>query len=161
MASSTLRQARGILVTQSILIRQPPKLLFRFWRDLHNLPAFMPHIVSVHEMDDVHSHWVVQGPAGARVEWDARIINEAEDRLIAWQSDARSSIRHAGSVEFAPAETGGATTVTVTLRYDPPAGEAGTAVAMILGSDPARQVADDLARLKRLMEVPLAARQER
>ena len=40
----------------------------------------------------------------------------------------------------------------VLLRYDPPAGKLGAAVARLFGEDPDTQVADDLRRLKQLME---------
>jgi uncharacterized membrane protein len=42
--------------------------------------------------------------------------------------------------------------VRVILRYDPPAGVVGAAVAKLFGEDPERQVQDDLRRLKQVME---------
>jgi uncharacterized membrane protein len=40
----------------------------------------------------------------------------------------------------------------VVLRYDPPAGKLGAAVARLFGEDPSRQVAEDLRRLKQVVE---------
>jgi uncharacterized membrane protein len=44
------------------------------------------------------------------------------------------------------------TDVRVVLRYAAPAGRAGDLVARILGDDPSRQIADDLRRLKQVLE---------
>ncbi len=64
--------------------------LYRFWRNFENLPRFMDHVESVQVKDDTHSHWKVKAPAGKSVEWDAVIINDIANELIAWKStDAR------------------------------------------------------------------------
>jgi uncharacterized membrane protein len=42
--------------------------------------------------------------------------------------------------------------VRVSLKYDPPAGKAGAAVARLFGESPDRQVQADLARFKSLLE---------
>ena len=102
-------------------------------------------------LDDGVSHWVAKGPAGARVEWNAQIHNEIENELIAWRSLPGSEVDHAGSVHFTPATSDG-TEVRVVLRYSPPAGRFGSAVARLGGDDPERQVADDLRRFKQVME---------
>jgi uncharacterized membrane protein len=58
----------------------------------------------------------------------------------------------AGSVHFTPAPAGRGTEVRVSLKYDPPAGKAGAAIARLFGESPDRQVEEDLHRLKQLME---------
>jgi uncharacterized membrane protein len=63
----------------------------------------------------------------------------------------RMALRNAGSVHFTPAN-GQGTEVKVELRYDPPAGVIGAAIAKILGKDPARQVQEDLREFKELIE---------
>jgi uncharacterized membrane protein len=40
----------------------------------------------------------------------------------------------------------------VVLRYDPPAGKAGAAMAWLFGEEPSRQIAEDLRRLKQVVE---------
>jgi uncharacterized membrane protein len=101
---------------------------------------------------------VAKGPAGTRVEWDAEIHNEIPDDLIAWRSLPGSEVDHAGSVHFSPVHNEG-TEVRVILRYDPPAGRVGAAVARLFGEEPAHQVAEDLRRFKQVMEAgePVAA----
>src|ERR1041385_3942930 len=52
----------------------------------------MNHLESVSMREEGVSHWIATGPAGMRVEWDARIINEVPDKVIGWQSLDGSTI---------------------------------------------------------------------
>jgi uncharacterized membrane protein len=142
--------SRGVHVDASITIRRPLVEVFRFWRDFENLPKFMEHLdeVSVRELGI--SHWVATGPAGLRIEWDARLINEVDNKLIAWQSLEGSMIATAGSVNFSETVLG--TTLRVRFQYDPPGGKLSAAVARLFGEEPNQTVQQDLARLKRILE---------
>jgi uncharacterized membrane protein len=151
--------SRGIHVEHSVLIQKRAAQLFRYWRDFENLPKFMEHLESVAVRDEGISHWVARGPAGMTVEWDARIINEIEDKLIAWQSLKGSDIATAGSVSFDETERG--TVVHIHMQYSPPGGTVGAAIAFAFGAEPNLQVQEDLRRFKSLMEtgaVPTPAR---
>src|SRR5688572_18194404 len=147
---SRLGGAAGIMVEESVTIRRPLAEVFAFWRKLENLPRFMEHLASVNEHPDGTSHWVAKGPAGMQVEWDARIINELPNNLIAWQSLTGATVATAGSVHFTETRLG--TTVRTRFQYDPPAGKVGAAVAALLGDDPAQSVREDLRRLKVVLE---------
>ena len=85
-----------------------------------------------------------------KAEWDARVINEIDNKLIAWQSLEGSMISTAGSVNFR--ETDGGTDVRVRLQYNPPAGKLGAAGARLAGEEPGVQISEDLQRFKELME---------
>ena len=153
MHSDTRRRLsgpRGIRVQESVAINRPIAEVFRFWRNFENLPRFMKHLDSVALRDAGISHWVARGPAGIAVAWDARIINEIDNRLIAWQSLEHSTVATAGSVNFE--ETDHGTRVMVKLQYDPPAGKLGAMVAKLLGDDPAASIREDLGRFKQLLE---------
>jgi len=128
--------------------------LYRYWRDLSHLPRIMSHLESVEPMSDRRSHWVARGPLGSRVEWDAEIITERENELIGWRSLGDSDVDTAGSVHFNAAPDGHGTEVRVILKYDPPAGKLGVAVAGLLGHSPAQLIREDLHRFKQLMERP-------
>jgi uncharacterized membrane protein len=142
--------SRGVHVEESVTINRPAADVYRFWRDFENLPTFMRHLESVSMREEGLSHWVAKGPAGTTVSWDARIINELDNRLIAWQSVPPSTIATAGSVNFD--ETAHGTRVRVRFQYSPPAGKLGAAVAYVFGEEPRRQVYEDLRRFKQLME---------
>src|SRR2546423_15606848 len=98
----------GIRARAAITVNHPRESVFQFWRQLENLPRFMRHLISVEPRDERRSHWVAQGPAGRKVEWDAEIINEIPNELIAWKSLPGSDVDSAGSVRFkdAPGERG-------------------------------------------------------
>ena len=148
---TSVRRGEGVRVDERIVVARARHEIFRFWRNLENLPRFMDHLESVSVVEGTRSHWIAKGPAGSRVEWDAEIHNEIPNDLIAWRSLEGSEVANAGSVHFSPTETGD-TEVRVILRYDPPAGRLGAAVARLLGEDPSRQVAEDLRRLKQVIE---------
>ena len=141
---------RGIHVEESVTINRPIADVFRFWRNFENLPTFMEHLDQVAQREEGISHWVAKGPAGMRVEWDARIINEIENKVIGWQSLEGSMVSTAGSVNFDETEHG--TRVRVHLQYNPPGGRVGAAVARLFGEEPNQTVREDLRRFKRLLE---------
>jgi uncharacterized membrane protein len=143
---------KGIQVEQSITVDATPAALYSFWRKLENLPRIMSHVRSVTVRDDRRSHWIVRGPAGRDIEWDAEIINEVPGELIGWRSVGGAQVDHAGSVHFEPAAGGSGTVVRVVLRYDPPGGKIGAAFAKLFGEDPSQQIKEDLRRFKELIE---------
>lgn len=153
MSSTLLHSghANAIKCRRTVTVRRPAADLYQYWLKLENLPLFMRHLVSVTRNGDV-SHWVAKAPAGKPVEWDARIINQTPNELIAWESLPDSQIMNAGTVRFHPAPPGRGTEVTVTLSYVPPVGELGKLVAQFLGEEPDLQIADDLIRFQALAE---------
>jgi uncharacterized membrane protein len=140
----------GIHVEESITVNKPVAEVFRFWRNFENLPKFMNHLESVSMREGGVSHWVARGPAGTTVEWDARVINEIDNKLIGWQSLEGSTVSTAGSVNFRATDRG--TDIRVHLQYNPPGGKLGAAVAKLFGEEPGMQIREDLRRFKQLME---------
>jgi len=149
--AASVSAGRGVKVVKAVTINRPAEELYRFWRNFENLPRFMSHLESV-KLEGQRSHWVARGPAGLSASWDAEIINEQPNTLIAWRSLEGSQVSTAGSVHFSPAAAGRGTEVRVTLKYDPPAGKLGAAVARLFGEEPGQQIDEDLHRFKQLME---------
>ena len=149
---TALAGARGIHVRESIRLEVPLADVYRFWRRWENLPRFMRHLDRVTEGSNGKSHWVAIGPAGLRVEWGAEIINEVDNKLIAWRSLPGSDVVTAGSVNFASARAGRSTEVRVHLQYAPPAGQAGALIASLFGREPSQTIREDLRRFKQLLE---------
>jgi uncharacterized membrane protein len=143
---------RGIHVRESIRLEVPVDEVYRFWRRLGNLPHFMTHLEQVTESAGGRSHWVASGPAGFAVEWDAEIINEIENTLLAWRSLPGSDVVTAGSVHFGPARGDRGSEITVHLQYAPPAGRAGALVAALFGREPSQTIREDLRHFKQLLE---------
>lgn len=143
---------QGIRVDTALTIDKPRQELFRFWREVENLPRFMRHLHSVTRIDDKKSHWIAEGPGGKMLEWDAEIISEEPNERIAWRSIEGGDVNTAGSVHFKDAPGSRGTEVSVELQYMPPAGALGAAFAKLMGKDPADRIKDDLRRMKQMLE---------
>lgn len=137
----------GVKVERAMTFDEPAEKLYAFWREFRNLPTIMPNVESVTEEPGGWSHWVVKGPAGTKMEWDAEIINDKPNELIAWRTGPGARVEHAGSVHFEP-QQGGGTLVRVSLQYDPPGGELAHMVSALFGADPGERIEEDLTRLK-------------
>lgn len=142
----------GIHVEEAMTVNRTPWDLYQFWRNFENLPSFMKHVESVEVLDEKRSHWAIKAPAGTTVEWDAEIINDEPNALIAWRSLGNANVDNAGSVRFVPGPEGRGTEVRVVIDYIPPAGVVGKWVASLFGKNPASQIREDLRRFKRVME---------
>jgi uncharacterized membrane protein len=150
--ASRLKHQRGIIVEHSVDIKTPPEVAYTLMRNLENLPTFMNHVQAVRVLDEKHSHWIVHGPANTQLEWDAEIINDIPNKLIAWRSVDCPEVDHAGSVQFKRDHQGTGTRVRVRLQYLPPAGALGTVIAKLFAEEPEVQIAEDLGRLKAVLE---------
>ena len=141
----------GTKIERSIVVYTDREKVYRFWRNFANLPRFMANLDEVQTLDSRRSRWIARGPGGVGVEWEAEIINETPNELIAWRSTS-GSVDHAGSVRFELGPGGRGTVVRVSMQYDPPGGPAGHAVATLLGGDAGSRIEEDLQNFKRMME---------
>lgn len=142
----------GVHARKSILINRSTEEIYRFWRDLQNLPRFMFHLESVEPMDERRFRWTARGPGGSTVEWIAEVVEERPNQRIAWRSVEGSEFENSGSVQFIPAPGQRGTIVMVELSYRPPAGALGAVIAKLMGREPGQQIEEDLRRLKQTME---------
>lgn len=143
---------QSIKVEKTVTINKPADELYRFWRDFENLPRFMKHLKYVKVIDESRSHWIASAPMGQSLEWDAEIVREEENRLIAWASVPGAEVENSGFVRFQPGPEGRGTEVKVVLEYNPPGGAITATVAKLFGEAPQQQIADDLGRFKQFME---------
>jgi uncharacterized membrane protein len=142
----------GCKVEKTITVSRPASELYQFWRRLENLPKVMRHLKNVEQIDHERSHWVAEGAFGKDVEWDAEIHNERENELIAWRSLPGGDIDTAGSVRFKPIGNNGRTEVTLSMKYNPPAGKLGAQLASLFGEGLEGKLDEDLCRFKQVME---------
>jgi uncharacterized membrane protein len=138
--------------TRVITINRSPGEVFRFFRDLENLPRFMAHLESVEVLDGSRSRWHARSVAGTTFTWEAEIVDERADELLSWRSLPGSEVANAGTVRFSPAPGGRGTELRVDLRYDAPGGRLGAALAKLTGREPGQQIEGDLRRLKQVIE---------
>ncbi|HEY9232970.1 MAG TPA: SRPBCC family protein [Blastocatellia bacterium] len=150
---STVRGPHGaVMVVNTVTINRAPEEVYRFWRDFQNLPRFMSHLESVQVTDEQRSHWMAKAPAGTSVEWDAEIIEDRPNRLIAWRSLEGADVDNSGTVRFDRAPGNRGTEVRVEVEYNPPIGALGAAIAKLFGEAPEQQIKGDLRRLKQVLE---------
>lgn len=150
--ANTRMETPEVHVTEVVAINAPPAQLYRFWSNIENLPMFMSHVQSVAKTSERTSHWVVTGPAGATLEWDSEIVDDQEGVRLGWRTLPDSPVHHEGIVTFEAAPGGRGSIARVELLYWPPAGKVGARFLRLLGEDPAKQINDDLRRLKQLIE---------
>ena len=145
-----LGEAHGIEVQKTLHLNAPVEQVFGFWSDYQNFPRFMRNVREVRVSED-RSRWVVSGPAGMTVEWTSELVRFEPNEAIEWRSLPGSRVRHDGVVRFEAAPEGG-TRVNVCLRYVPPGGALGHALASLLGADPKSEMDADLMRMKSMIE---------
>jgi uncharacterized membrane protein len=145
------RARRAVEFQKTININVPIEQAFTFFTDFENYPRFMSHVREVRDLSGGRTHWVVDGPAGSTVEWDAVITSLVPSDRVAWQSVEGSPVEHQGVFRFERRPDGG-TRVDIRMAYKPPAGAAGHALAIVFRADPTRQINDDLLRAKTALE---------
>jgi uncharacterized membrane protein len=150
--TAATRQGK-VHVKRAVTIRKSREELYSFWRNFENLPRFMYHLEEVRVLGSGRSHWRAKAPAGMTVEWDAEVIDDRPNERIAWRSLPNADVPNWGSVEFRRAPGDRGTEVHVQIHYDPPGGKLSALIAKFFGEEPGEQVADDLRRLKQVMEV--------
>jgi uncharacterized membrane protein len=155
--STAVPAGQGCKFEKSIVIDCEPEELYRFWRRFENLPQVMRHLKSVQTIDHERSHWVAEGALGKDVQWDAEIINERENEMIAWRSLPGGDIETAGSVHFEPLKNIHGSEVTVSMKFNPPVGKIGAQVASLIGEGLEDKLDEDLKTFKQVMETGMHA----
>jgi uncharacterized membrane protein len=141
---------QGTKVEMALTINRKPEELFAFWRNFENLPQVMEHVESVSCDGDKLSHWRVRRSEDKQVEWDAEVINERPNELIAWRTLEGSDVHHAGSIRFTPAPGGLGTEVKLAVEYD--ASHFADTLVKLVRRSPEQQMREDLRHFKQLME---------
>jgi len=137
-------------VESSVVVEAPVSRVYEYWSDLENLPNFMTNVEEVRATGPDRTHWVIKGPLGAKMEFDAETTQEEENRALAWNS-VDGNVETSGQVRFQ--ELGPERTrVEVTMNYaDPPGGRLGE-VGSRLVSNPQVMVDQDLYNFKEIIE---------
>lgn len=135
----------------SILVNCSPQEVYRFWRDIENLPRFMNRLETVSDLGNGRSRWVALGPGGRTIRWDTEITSERENEHIAWRSLPGSDVQVDGRVEFRQAPAGRGTLIRANIVYSPSLGT-GNTLARFLNKGASFILRQDLRRLEALME---------
>lgn len=131
-------------IEKSIDVGVPVSVAYDQWTQFEQFPQFMTGVLEVRQLDDSHVRWVAD-IEGERKEWDAEIVEQEPDRVVAWRSVG--GVANSGRVEFEPIDAG--TRVSVEMEYDPEGLK--ESIGALIGLD-GRQVEDDLERFRDLVE---------
>ena len=102
-------------IMERIDVDVPVTTAYNQWTQFEEFPRFMDGVEEVRQLDDSRLHWVAE-IAGQRREWDAKIMEQVPDRVIAWQSEEGAQL--AGRVTFEPVGDD-RTRIMLEMSYDP------------------------------------------
>jgi uncharacterized membrane protein len=142
----------GIDVQKTLNINAPVSDLYEFWVNPENYALVFDHVKEVKKVAPNLYDWTVYGPAGMEVRWEGVIVEKLPNQLICWKSIPGSEVGNEGVVRLDP-NYDGSTRVHIQMKYQPPAGMLGHAIAELFGTDPKHALDADLARLKSLFEI--------
>ncbi len=139
-------------VAHYIEVDAPAQACYDWWRGLTRLPEIMSDVLSVTEEGNGTTRWEVSGPLGKKLDWTARIVEDAPPHKIAWSTvdGADNDVKTSGVVRFDD-KGNSRTGVEISLEYTPPAGKLGEAVASLL-DDPQKKVQQAAAEFKTIIE---------
>ena len=141
-----MSSGQDIELSRTVTVEAPIERVYQFWNDFDNFPRFMSSVREVHRVGPDRSRWVVAGPAGAPVEWEAMVTQRVPNESISWRTVEGALVDHRGTVRFRSAGPN-ATRIELHLTYRPVGGQLGRSLASLLGGDPERMIDEDLARL--------------
>lgn len=147
-----VRAQHGRKIVAKIEVNRDRRDVYDFWRNFQNLPRVMRHLKAVAPIDGTRSRWTAYAPLGQTLSWEAEIINERYDEMIAWQSVPGSQVATAGSVHLDDSSSGKGTEITITLKYDPPGGHLADRIAHLLGQSLEDELKSDLHAFKKSLE---------
>lgn len=102
-------------VEKRIVVDVPVSTAYNQWTQFEDFPHFMGGVESVTQLSDDRLKWVAH-IAGVRRHWEARIVEQIQDRRVAWASTEGAT--NSGTVEFSDAG-GNKTQLSLTLEYQP------------------------------------------
>ena len=137
-------------VEGSVIVEAPVTRVYEYWRNLENLSNFMTNVEEVRATGHDRTHWRVKGPLGAKIEYDAQITQDEENRAIGWNS-LDGNVQTSGQVRFH--ELGSERTrVEVVMNYaDPPGGKLGEVGSRFV-ANPQAMMDQDLQYFKEIVE---------
>ena len=157
----TSGRADRIEIQRSITVQLARGDVYARWRDPATQPLVWGHFARVTNATENAAHWRLDAPLGRTLEWDTRVVEEREGELIRWTSLERADLPNDGSVEFRDAPGDWGTEITLRVRFDPPAGVLGDAVARLIDEPPKLVLEKALRRFKQLAESGEIASTER
>jgi uncharacterized membrane protein len=128
-------------IQQSVEIRVPAHVAYNQLTQFEDYPRFMDEVESAKQVDDTHVRWTTKIGQHAR-DWQSEIVEQKPDQCIAWRN-----VEGPVSTGRVEVQELGADSSRVTFTVESEATSAGEAAEAM-----ARQVGDNLQRLKQMIE---------
>jgi HSP20 family molecular chaperone IbpA/ribosome-associated toxin RatA of RatAB toxin-antitoxin module len=132
-------------IEQSIEVNVPAHTVYNQLTQFEDYPRFMEDVEEVRQLDDTHLHWRAKMNSHD-MEWDAEIVEQVPDQLIAWRN--MGGRIKAEKVEVRPLEQDKAK-VMMTIEYEPQEVQAQQGD---VETEIAEHAVHDLVRFKRFIE---------
>ncbi|MFC4550582.1 MULTISPECIES: SRPBCC family protein [Halorussus] len=139
-------------VERTVTVGESADELYEFWRDPENAADVWGHFAEVTSVGEDRQRWRAELPFGRTATWETRIVEDRSGEFLRWESAPDARLSAEGSVAFRPAPGNRGTEVTLRVRFDPPGGSVGHAVAERLGVVSSAVVGTALQRFKSLAE---------
>jgi len=137
-------------VEGSIDVVAPVEKVYDYWKNLENLPQFMTNVEEIHATGPDTTHWVVKGPLGAKLEFDAKTTQNQPNEAMGWNTED-GDVQTSGQVRFQELSPE-STRIEVQMNYwDAPGGKAGEVASRIV-ANPQVMMQQDLRNLKQILE---------
>lgn len=147
------RAAPGVFTAEgSIAVNRPPVDVYRFWKDLNNLPRIFDHLDSINIVGRWRPHERVARFTSGPLLWDVEITNDIPNELITWESVEGAQVKTQGEVYLEQRRHWNDTIVTVSVIYEPPLNRRGAEFAAKFGENPSEEVSRALRRLKDILD---------
>ena len=137
---------------RQMIIDRPPEEVYEFWRDPENLAVYLPRIRNVEQLQQNLTRWQLKLTDSLRIQWTAELVEDRPGELIVWKTRNPSDLYHEGWVQFQPRRGGDSTQMTVRLYLLAPGGTPGAKALKNLHEGPFRFFADDMQRVREILE---------
>jgi uncharacterized membrane protein len=133
----------------AVTIGRPADELRALWLDPATQAGIWSHFARVSAADDGSAEWVAAGPAGGEYRWRTR-LSDAGAQGVHWASEDGADLPNTGTLTFRPAPGDRGTEAHLDVRFDPPGGLIGEALAKLFAIAPREIVSSALYKFRAL-----------
>lgn len=152
MGIKEVELTNDVNVKASVAVNKPREQVYKFWRNLENLPRFMQHIHRITPIDEKTTEWQMKMPGGLGIiTWRSEITEDIPYELISWISLPSSTIENVGSAQFEDSGRFG-TEIHVDITYRAPMGTPGKRVAKMMNPLLKTLIKQDIMDFKKVIE---------
>lgn len=136
---------------RSVLIDAPVEKVWDFVSDFQQVAKILPSVESLQDLGEGHYRWDLRLPSGQQMQLEERVTETVPEQRLSWESVTDQPVWYRGSVSLQP-DRDDATRVDIHIRYIPPGGALGRALASFWGMDAESQFQQAVMRIKPYLE---------